>query len=146
MRTSPLLLAALTAFIVLTPLTADAGVRLYGNWCGPASGMNGYPSVDPLDAACMRHDFCYSDSNSISCQCDVSLMRELRAMSYPNPTVQDAARAMYDALAMTPCDDPTGWALKLSMMWSVIANVAVSCMATHFNVPRRLDDQYSRIT
>ncbi len=140
------LAAAVTVLGLTAAPSAEAGVRLYGNWCGPGSDVNGLPPVDPLDAACMRHDLCYISTGSVSCRCDVTLMRELRAISYPNPAVRDAARAMYDALAMTPCDDPAGWALKQSMMWSDVAADALTGRATPLEVPRRWMDLFSRGT
>jgi len=140
-----LMLAAVTALVLLTPFEAAAGVRLYGNWCGPGNGNN-YPPVDPLDAACMRHDMCYAATGSVACECDVGFMRELRAMSYPNPDVKVRARAMSDALAMTPCDSPAGWALKQSMMWSDIAADALSGRATPFEVPARWMHLFSNST
>ena len=130
--------------VLLKPMQAEAGVRLYGNWCGPGTSLFSLPPIDPLDDACMRHDICYSSTGTISCKCDVSFMRELRAMSYPTPEVEATARAMYDAMAMTPCNDPTGWALKQSLMWNDIAADALSGRATPFDVPARWMHLFSR--
>ncbi|MFC1673848.1 hypothetical protein ACFL12_06835, partial [Pseudomonadota bacterium] len=120
-------------------------LRMYGNWCGPGNAVfNNFPPVDPLDNACMRHDRCYVANGVGTCGCDVVFMRELRNMSYPNPDAETRARAMYDALAMTPCDDPGGWAVKQSLMWSDIAADAVSGRATPFEVPARWMYLFSR--
>jgi hypothetical protein len=134
----------LVAFVLVEPFEAEADVRLYGNWCGPGTSINSPPPVDPLDDACMRHDMCYSATGTISCACDVKFMNELRAMTYPNPEVEASARAMYDAMAMTPCNDPTGWALKQSLMWSDIATDALSGRASPFDVPARWMHLFSR--
>lgn len=137
----------LAASILATIQPARAGspsLMMYGNWCGPGNGPYSLPPIDPLDAACMRHDLCYVATGSVACECDVPFMRELRAMSYPNPDVYDRARAMYDALAMMPCDDPAGWALKQSLMWSDIADDALSGRATPFEVPARWMYLFSR--
>lgn len=132
------------ALLLMNPSGAEAGVRLYGNWCGPGTSLNNFPPIDPLDDACMRHDICYSATGTISCQCDVRFMRELRAMSYPTPEIEASARAMYDAMAMTPCNDPTGWALKQSLMWNDIATDALTGRATPFDVPARWMHLFSR--
>lgn len=121
-----------------------SGMILYGNWCGPGTDMNGPPPIDPLDDACMRHDICYTTHGLGTCTCDVAFMRELRAMAYPNQDLFLRSRAMYDALAMTPCDDPAGWALKQSLMWSDIADDALSGRATPMEVPARWMYLFSR--
>lgn len=121
-----------------------SGLALYGNWCGPGTDLNTFPPIDPLDNACMRHDVCYVATGSIACECDVAFMREVRAIPYPTKDLYLRARAMYDALAMTPCDDPGGWALKQSLMWSDIADDALSGRATPFEVPARWMYLFSR--
>ena len=123
---------------------APSGVTLYGNWCGPGTSLNAGPPLDPLDGACMRHDMCYVATGSVACECDVAFMRELRRIPYPNEDVFLRARAMSDALAMTPCDDPGGWAVKQSLMWSDIADDAISGRATPFEVPARWMYLFSR--
>lgn len=143
-RSFVVLTAFLSALVLQAPFSAEAGVRLYGNWCGPGSSLYSFPPIDPLDAACLRHDMCYSATGTVSCECDVSFMRELRAMTYPNPDVEAIARGMYDALAMMPCNDPAGWALKQSLMWSDVASDALSGRATPFEVPRRWMYLWSR--
>jgi len=134
-------IATFVLFIVLAGLTTSAkagsGFDLYGNWCGPGTNVNAGPPLDPLDAACMHHDQCYISIGTASCECDVGFMRELRSIPYPNEDTFLRSRAMYDALAMTPCDDPSGWALKQSLMWSDIADDALSGRATPMEVPAR---------
>lgn len=113
------------------------GIALYGNWCGPGTDLTALPPLDPLDEACMRHDMCYASTGSVACECDVAFMGELRRIPYPNKDLYLRARAMYDALAMTPCDTPTGWAVKQSLMWSDIASDAANGRALPFEVPAR---------
>ncbi len=106
------LLAALPAAAQSWP--AIAAVPVHGNWCGPGYG-NGLPPTDPLDAACMRHDICTARVGSFSCGCDIALMSELRATPWPNPGIRAKARAIYDAIAATPCRGAEGQAVKMSM-------------------------------
>ena len=141
---APVLFIAALGVGFLSTAQASSGLNLYGNWCGPGTNLYNPPPMDPLDAACMRHDICYAASGSASCECDVAFMGELRSMSYPNEDIYLRSRAMYDALAMTPCDDPTGWALKQSLMWRDIADDAISGRATPFEVPARWMYLFSR--
>lgn len=141
-----LTLLAFAGHFGATAQAASPGVVMYGNWCGPGVGSINFPPIDPLDAACMRHDMCYVGTGSVACECDVIFMREVRAMHYPTEEIYVQARAMYDALAMMPCDDPAGWALKQSLMWSDIANDALSGRATPFEVPARWMYLFSRST
>ncbi|HEY9163672.1 MAG TPA: hypothetical protein VIN57_03590 [Magnetovibrio sp.] len=138
------ILSALVGYVGTTAQAASPGVVMYGNWCGPGVGSYGLPPIDPLDTACMRHDTCYVVSGTAACECDVAFMREVRAIIYPNEQTYVQARAMYDALAMMPCDDPAGWALKQSLMWSDIADDALSGRATPFEVPARWMYLFSR--
>ena len=129
---------------VVHSATADMpGVRMHGVWCGPGNNPPLAP-IDPLDGACYRHDMCYVMNGTGACGCDIAFMRELRAMAYPNAEVEVRARAMYDALAMMPCDHPGGWAVKQSLMWSDIAADAVNGRATPFEVPARWMYLFSR--
>jgi len=121
----------------LAPGGATADLNLYGNWCGPGTNPNSAPPIDPLDEACMRHDACYLRAGTPSCSCDVSFMNTVRQIAYPNPDIYIKARAMSDALAMTPCDSPTGWALKQSMMWRDVAADTLSGRGTPMDVPAR---------
>jgi len=113
------------------------GLGLHGNWCGPSTGIQSRPPIDPLDNACMRHDICYVQSGRGDCTCDIGFMNELRNMSYPTEELEVRARAMYDAIAMTPCDDPMGWAYKQSCMWRDMAEDAVTGRAMPYEVPMR---------
>lgn len=131
-----MLLAVSLQFTLLAEAGAN-GLRLYGNWCGPGTQLNNFPPIDPLDATCMQHDLCYATHGVGACGCDVAFMRELRAMSFPNGEIEVRARAMYDALAMMPCNDPNGWAVKQSLMWSDIASDAINGRASPFDVPAR---------
>lgn len=75
---------------------------------------------------------------------DVRFDDRLMERAYPGEKTYVLARTMYDALAMTPCDDPTGWALKQSWLWSDIANDAVNGRAAPFEVPARWMYLFSR--
>ena len=91
---------------------------VYGNWCGPNHPLNmsqASAPVDQLDAACMRHDYCIAAQGDYSCGCDIPFLRELRGTAWPNPMIQRNARAIYDAIALVPCNSPDGTALKQTM-------------------------------
>lgn len=128
------------------PTAQAASLQLYGHWCGPGNSINTAPPTDLLDGACMRHDMCSVANGMGACGCDITFMRELRGLPYPNGTIQVAGRAMYDGIAMSPCNDPNGWAYKQSMMWNDIAADVVSGRATPFDVPARWMYLLSRST
>lgn len=91
---------------------------VYGNWCGPNHPVNmttASPPVDPLDAACMRHDYCIAVRGEYNCGCDIPFLRELRGTPWPNLLIQRNARAIYDAVALVPCNSPDGTSLKQTM-------------------------------
>ena len=91
---------------------------VYGRWCGPNHPVEmsrAGPPVDMLDAACMRHDYCVAAQGEYNCGCDVALLNELRRTRWPNPLMQRNARAIYDAIALVPCDSPDGTTLKQTM-------------------------------
>jgi len=92
----------------------------------------------------MRHDICYVQSGHGDCTCDIGLMNELRNMPYPTEELEVRARAMYDAIAMTPCDDPMGWAYKQSNMWRDMATDTITGRALPFEVPMRWMYLFSR--
>jgi hypothetical protein len=53
---------------------------VHGKWCGPGHPKN--PDSDPepedaLDAACRRHDLCYSKRGNPNCKCDQDLVKEI---------------------------------------------------------------------
>lgn len=87
-------------------------IPVHGNWCGPNYGSG--PIVDALDAACYRHDFCVFQQGRYDCGCDLALMQELQNTPWPNANIAKTAHAIYDMIAMTPCDDPVGMRAKLS--------------------------------
>jgi hypothetical protein len=96
----------------------EISLPVYGNWCGPDWPVNIYNApapVDPIDAACMRHDFCFAALGDFSCRCDITLLNELRNGRYNAPWQQNTARAIYDAIALTPCDSPDGMSYKQTM-------------------------------
>ena len=91
---------------------------VHGNYCGPGHGANGFgwpAPVDPLDYICLQHDLCTGPSGQLSCGCDIRFMQSLRATPWPNPGYKSKARAIYDAMAMMPCTDPAGQAVKMEM-------------------------------
>ncbi|MDQ2090486.1 hypothetical protein [Marimonas arenosa] len=93
---------------------------LHGNWCGIGHSGGPYSAapIDPLDAACMRHDICAAQRGELNCGCDISFMRELRYQRWPNPVIADKARAIHDAIAMMPCANPMGMAYKAARLAS----------------------------
>lgn len=91
---------------------------VYGNWCGPNHPLNmsiAAAPVDALDAACKRHDYCIAAQGDYSCGCDIRFLRELRGTAWANPLIQRNARAIYDAVALVPCNSPDGTSLKQTM-------------------------------
>ncbi|PCI40521.1 MAG: hypothetical protein COB46_06720 [Rhodospirillaceae bacterium] len=135
-----LIFLSLLVCLGVTTTSAQAGspsLRLYGNWCGPGNAMNSAAPIDPLDNACRQHDVCYAQNGFGKCGCDIGFMRQLRALPYPTPQIQSHARAMYDALAVTPCDNPLGWAEKQSLMWTDIATDTLNGRGSPLDVPLR---------
>ncbi len=103
--------------LFLWPISAmaQAGLPVYGNWCGPNHPRNpavAAAPVDALDAACMRHDYCTAAQGRFDCGCDLTLMNELRTTRWETPYIQSDARGIYDAIALIPCTDPFGTAEK----------------------------------
>lgn len=91
---------------------------IYGNWCGPNHPVNMSQAngpIDALDAACMRHDYCVALQGEYNCGCDISLLQGLRTTHWKNPMIQRNARAIYDAMALVPCNSPDGTTLKQTM-------------------------------
>lgn len=91
---------------------------VYGNWCGPNHPVNmsrANGPVDALDATCMRHDYCIAAKGAYSCGCDIALLQELRGTRWPAPMMQRNARAIYDAIALLPCETPDGTSYKQTM-------------------------------
>lgn len=94
------------------PAAAQFALPVHGNWCGPGHGAG--PALDPLDAACLRHDLCIRAAGGpFNCGCDLVFMDELRRFPWPNPLIRDRARGVYEAITMIPCSDPAGQATKM---------------------------------
>jgi hypothetical protein len=89
--------------VCLFAATAEAGTALpvHGNWCGPNHG--GGAVLDPLDAACRRHDICFESTRNFDCGCDLHFMDELRRRPWPSQALYLKARAVYEAIALVPC-------------------------------------------
>ncbi|MCB1359422.1 MAG: hypothetical protein KDK53_23905 [Maritimibacter sp.] len=111
-------MARLAAFLIVaalswaSPVAAQLVIPLHGNWCGPGYGAG--PALDPLDAACLRHDLCIRAAGGpFNCACDLTFMDELRRSAWPNPVLADRARGVYEAITLIPCSDPAGQALKM---------------------------------
>lgn len=109
-------------FAAVSPAIAQSNLQIYapiyGNWCGPNHPVNmsrAGPPVDPLDAACMRHDYCVAAQGEYNCGCDISFLQELRGTRWQNPMIQRNARAIYDVIALVPCDAPDGMTYKQTM-------------------------------
>lgn len=121
--------------------TMSMAMPMHGNWCGPGHPSNGFRAslrpIDPLDAACMEHDLCYIRAGAMNCGCDVQLMNRLKATRYPNGHLYTVARAMYDALGMSPCSDPMGMAYKQSCVWRDYAADVASGRSSPLDMPMR---------
>ncbi len=132
-------LAAFLLILLAAPLQAQS-VPVHGNWCGlgHSGSVFSQPPLDPLDDACMRHDICVSQTGYLSCGCDIGFMQELRATQWPNPGYQAKARAIYDSIAMIPCADPSGMAVKTEMFMSDWARGVLSGHEAPWEVMRRL--------
>lgn len=94
---------ALTLAVTLAGAGALAGTAypVHGNWCGPKH--QGGPALDPLDAACMRHDICTRNTRDYDCGCDLRFMDELRRRAWPSQALYLKARAVYETIALVPC-------------------------------------------
>lgn len=112
-RLAALLILLFTGPVTLpAPAAAQLVIPVHGNWCGP--GYGGGPALDPLDAACLRHDLCIRAAGGpFNCACDLTFMDELRRSAWPNPVLADRARGVYEAITLIPCSDPAGQALKM---------------------------------
>ncbi len=124
-----LVLAMLPAASAPAQPAFPVSVPVYGNWCGlayPANPRTAPPPLDPLDAACMRHDYCVAVSGTGNCGCDIAFMTELRTSRWPDPFIRRNARAIYDAIAVLPCNSPSGTAYKYSMFGADIFSDSLS--------------------
>ncbi len=142
------LIAILAAFSMAPPVNAPANAQdmpnisfpIYGNWCGPDYPSNIYNAagpIDQIDAACMRHDFCYAAAGDFNCGCDITFLNELRNGRYPTPYHQNSARAIYDAIALTPCNDPNGMTFKQAMFAIDLLNDSLNGNGTPMDVLER---------
>jgi hypothetical protein len=136
-------LVFLSGFVVVSsPVFAQMlpGIPVYGNWCGPdhpRSFAFASAPVDPVDAACMRHDYCVAAQGEFDCGCDIALLSELRNMPWPNPFLRETARGIYDAIALTPCRDPNGMAYKQSLFMKDLYFDTVTGRGTPMDVMER---------
>ena len=113
---------------------------LYGNWCGPNHPVDmsrAGPPLDQLDAACMRHDQCFAALGDQNCNCDISLLNELRTTAWPNPVIDQNARAVYDAIALVPCNSLGGTTQKQTMFAVDLAYDVISGRGTPMDVLER---------
>ncbi len=92
-----------TFVLTIAASAAQAGTAypVHGNWCGPKHA--GGAVLDPLDAACRRHDLCTYATRNYDCGCDLLFMDELRRRSWPSEALYLKARAVYEAIALVPC-------------------------------------------
>ncbi|MBF0251414.1 MAG: hypothetical protein HQL35_12390 [Alphaproteobacteria bacterium] len=137
MRLFALITATLLALAATDARAGGPGIDMYGNWCGPGTGSDNFPPIDPLDMACMRHDLCKDATSIANGDCDIMFMRELRSIPYPTESLYIRARAMYDAIAMMPCDDPSAMAEKQRMVWTDLADDFFDGRAMPFEMPMR---------
>lgn len=124
--------------------TLNIPLPVYGNWCGPdhpRGFANARPPVDPLDAACMRHDYCVAAQGRFDCGCDISLLTELRNTRWSNPYIHTNARGVYDAIALAPCSNPNGLAYKQSMFVKDLINDTMTGRGT----PADVFDRWRRL-
>lgn len=105
------------------PALPVPALPVHGNWCGIGHGGGPWAAapIDPLDAACMRHDICTERRGRFDCGCDIAFMQELRSTLWPNRALADKARAIHDAIAMAPCSSPDGMAWKGALVASDLA-------------------------
>jgi hypothetical protein len=90
---------------------ALSGRELYhGNYCGRGSrGADLLSPVDDLDAACMRHDACYTGASYPSCGCDRALTREAVAIadsSVYSRELRARAGTIAEAASTMSCRNP----------------------------------------
>ena len=89
-------------------VTPQDGMPVYGNYCGLRHGDPTYQTIprDPVDAACMRHDQCYDRNGYLDCNCDRTLVDELKdAESSPgsDETARIAGAAARAYFSIAPC-------------------------------------------
>ncbi|MFN3077139.1 MAG: hypothetical protein ABT940_09715 [Alphaproteobacteria bacterium] len=140
----------LALLAVLPPFSARAEpgfAGVWGNWCGPGhrGGVLGIvpAPMDELDAACMRHDFCYAARGEFDCRCDFNFLDELRHMPYQNPMAAETGRAMYDLLSAIPCAGPEAMWKPAYFMGQLFRDM-VHGGPGPWEVPSRIGDLLSR--
>ena len=110
--------AALVAAIAIVPAAAQdlpridaarGALLIHGNFCGPGNRGPGYPPVDALDAACMRHDACTPlPGNLPHCACRDRLHVEAGRVAHNPATpraIRDTAQFISDGALLLPCLD-----------------------------------------
>lgn len=133
------MLALFLLLLSALPVQADGpAFPLHGNWCGIGHSGGPYAApIDPLDAACMRHDICAARRGELDCGCDIGFMRELQAQPWPNPGIADKARAIHDSIAMMPCSNPMGMAYKAARLSSGLVSDTVTGREMPVDILRR---------
>ena len=90
-----------------TGSTANGGIPIYGNYCGPAHGddTGALPAIDAVDAACQTHDACYLQRGYFNCSCDRELLASVPAAAIiaGTPGAAAAASAIAGFFAGFPC-------------------------------------------
>lgn len=78
---------------------------LHGNYCGPGNRAP-WPPIDPVDAACARHDSCTPPRGLPSCACNARLRAETAFLSR-SPSLRPELRAVAGTVsavaALLPC-------------------------------------------
>lgn len=108
-----LVLALFLGFAAAPAAAQGPALPVHGNWCGPNHGSGAI--LDALDDACMRHDYCTMQVGRFDCGCDIAFMEELRGRDWPNDLLAVKARAIYEAIALTPCEGGAGPRAKFDM-------------------------------
>jgi hypothetical protein len=99
------------AAMPVTPQLSGGGFGVYGNWCGPNHPLDELMDVapgptDPLDAACMIHDYCYAEKGYLDCECDENLIDNLkRQLAFNDFSTEQilVARGIRNYFAASPC-------------------------------------------
>ncbi len=84
-------LAASQQPVPKSQMSVQAGLPIWGNWCGPGHG--GGVAVDVLDSICRTHDRCYGLRGYFACSCDRAIVSSIRANAYRMKTQERAVAA-----------------------------------------------------
>lgn len=126
----------------LAPAQAGpASLPVHGNWCGPGHGAAALalPAIDPLDDACRRHDACYAQAGYSHCGCDLAFMAELKTIGWRTPPwLAEKARAVHDAIGLTPCAGVDGSIEKQQSVWRDAIGDSFSGRAAPWSIATRL--------